>query len=106
MGLSTDVEKLFMDYRWPGNVRELIHTLEHAFVVSRKPAIEMDDLPPEMRETPVQDAPVKMDKETEADEIMVALARAGWNKAKAARLLGISRQTIYRKIKDYNIRNL
>ncbi len=106
MGLSTEVEKLFMDYHWPGNVRELIHTLEHAFVVSRKPAIEIEDLPPEMREIKVRPALEKTDEGAEAEEIRVALTKTGGNKAKAARLLGISRQTIYRKIRDYKIGNL
>lgn len=106
MGLSTEVEKLFMDYHWPGNVRELIHTLEHAFVVSRKPAIEIEDLPPEMREIKVRPALEKTDEGAEAEEIKVALTKTGGNKAKAARLLGISRQTIYRKIRDYKIGNL
>ncbi len=105
MGVSTDVEKLFMEYAWPGNVRELVHVLEHAFVVSRKPAIEIKDLPPEIREVPLPGTAPARTAHSEKDEIIDALDQTGWNKAKAARLLGFSRQTIYRKVHEYHIRN-
>jgi two-component system response regulator HydG len=100
-GISPEVEKLFMEYRWPGNIRELIHTLEHAFVVCKKPLIGLADLPPELREhaAPANDA--EGDAARDRDRIMETLRQAGGNKAKAARILGISRQTIYRKLQDY-----
>ncbi len=100
-GVSPEVEKLFMEYRWPGNIRELIHTLEHAFVVCKRPVIELADLPPEIREhVPPLKGPGR-DAAREKGRIMGALRQAGGNKAKAARILGVSRQTIYRKIRDY-----
>jgi PAS domain S-box-containing protein len=105
MGISTAVEKLFMEYGWPGNVRELIHTLEHAFVVCRKPTIDVSDLPPEFRERHAPHEPLARSAGSEKDLIVEALAKTGGNKARAARLLGISRQTIYRKCEDYDIRN-
>ncbi len=105
MGVSASVEKIFMEYGWPGNVRELIHTLEHAFVVCRRPTIEEDDLPPEFRShgnhQQGRPSPVKKEKM----DIIDALEKTYWNKKKAADLLNISRQTLYRKIKEYDIRN-
>ncbi len=104
--LSPEVERLFMEYPWPGNVRELIHTLEHAFVVCRGDTIGRQDLPPEIRgfDTP-GDATGKtasLDRET----ILQALKRCGGNKVKAAAALGVSRQTVYRKIREYGIESM
>ncbi|HON39382.1 MAG TPA: sigma 54-interacting transcriptional regulator [Deltaproteobacteria bacterium] len=100
-GISPEVEKLFMEYRWPGNIRELIHTLEHAFVVCKRPLIELADLPPEIREHAMPADDHGKDAVLEKGRVMDALRQAGGNKAKAARILGISRQTIYRKLRDY-----
>jgi two-component system, NtrC family, response regulator HydG len=98
--LSAEVEKIFMEYAWPGNVRELIHTLEHAFVVCRTQTITLDDLPPEIREHLAHDKGREEALPTQREEFIEALKKSGWNKAKAAKTLGISRQTIYRKMKD------
>jgi two-component system, NtrC family, response regulator HydG len=106
MGISTAAEKLFMEHGWPGNVRELIHTLEHAFVVCKKPTIDIPDLPPEFRDRQAAQASPLKSASAEKDLIVDALEKTGWNKAKAARLLGVSRQTIYRKVEEYDIRNL
>ena len=100
-GISPEVEKFFMEYRWPGNIRELIHTLEHAFVVCKRPLIELADLPPEIREHAMPADDHGKDAVLEKGRVMDALRQAGGNKAKAARILGISRQTIYRKLRDY-----
>jgi transcriptional regulator of acetoin/glycerol metabolism len=93
-----------MRYPWPGNVRELEHALEHAFALCHDRTIMVDHLPNEIKssfelkahapETKVIDEPRK---------ILKALKKADWNKAKAARMLGISRQTIYRKIDEYKL---
>lgn len=101
--ISPSVEKVLMDYPWPGNVRELFHTLEHAFVVCHKNTIDVEDLPPEVRLEAAQDQQTPRMGFTEKEEIMDALKRSGGNKVKAARILGISRQTIYRKMKEFNI---
>jgi len=100
LGISSDVEKIFMKHPWPGNVRELIHTIEHAFVVCRKPTIDIEDLPPEMN----QDQQVKRKPlPYERQDLITMLDKTAWSKAKAARMLGISRQTLYRKLQEYSI---
>ena len=98
-GVSANVQKMFMDYPWPGNVRELEHTLEHAFVLCSQPIITFDCLPSDFKEG----AGSFEERVDSAEEIIQALEKTLWNKAKAARVLGVSRRTLYRKIKDYNI---
>jgi len=104
VAVSADVMKLFMDYPWPGNVRELEHSLEHAFVLCRQSIIGVNDLPPEFKEIAETKASLSEDeKEDDTQTLLQALEKTDWNKAKAARLLGISRQTLYRKIEMYNL---
>ncbi len=103
-GVSQDVLKIFMDYQWPGNVRELEHTLEHASILCRQDTISYHDLPADFKEYIEAKAPLLREKKgDEREAILQALEKTDWNKAKGARLLGISRRTIYRKIKEYNI---
>ncbi|MBI3813246.1 MAG: sigma 54-interacting transcriptional regulator, partial [Nitrospinae bacterium] len=102
-GISADVEKLFMKYPWHGNIRELEHTIEHAFILCRQSAITVDHLPQELKEfTPHINSYVR-DEGDEYQTILQALEKTGWNKAKTARLLGMNRRTIYRKIEKYKI---
>ena len=89
-----------MEYEWPGNIRELEHTLEHAFILCRHNIITPEHLPPEVKKTIPKS---ETSEEDEVKEIIAALEKTGWNKAKAARLLGIDRKTIYRKIEKYKI---
>jgi PAS domain S-box-containing protein len=103
-GISDEVLKIFMAYPWPGNVRELEHAIEHAFVLCHGKTIIVDHLPSEIKEYGKTQSPTP--KKMSADEqqdIFQALNKTGWNKVKAARLLGISRQTIYRKIDKYKL---
>ena len=102
--VSADVQKIFMDYKWPGNIRELQHTLEYAFVLCNNPIVTIENLSPDFRissKTSIMSLENKKDDEKQA--IIQALEKTGWNKAKAARLLGIGRRTIYLKIEKYNI---
>ncbi len=97
-------DEAFMHYPWPGNVRELEHAIEHAFVICHGQAITVDHLPSEIKEYCDPKRPVHEKMSIDGPkEILQALEKTDWNKAKAARLLGISRQTIYRKIDDYKL---
>ncbi len=103
-GISGEVLTAFMGYSWPGNVRELEHAIEHAFVLCRDRTITVDHLPSEVREYSKIQRPVsKKNTANEPQEILRALNKTDWNKAKAARLLGISRRTIYRKIAEHKL---
>ncbi len=104
--VSDEVMNAFMTYHWPGNVRELEHCVERAVILSRGATIETRHIPseiaackkPGLRPSPVQE-------ENESSRILKVLSETDWNKAKAARLLGVSRKTLYQKLKKYNIRN-
>ncbi|MCE5243585.1 MAG: sigma 54-interacting transcriptional regulator [Syntrophobacteraceae bacterium] len=102
--ISSDVLKAFLKYHWPGNVRELEHTMEHAFVVCSQNIITFDHLPPDFMCAPGFERRSPEEKQAvDAQAIRKALNKTAWNKAKTARLLGIDRVTLYRKIKKYGI---
>ncbi len=101
-GLSDEVLNRFMNYHWPGNVRELEHCLEHAFVICRDPIISLNHIPAEIREYSASNDSIHVKRTVEEPQILTALDKTDWNKAKAARLLGIDRSTLYRKIYKYD----
>ena len=104
IAVSSDVEKFFQNYDWPGNVRELENCMEYACIMCNQSAITVAHLPVALRQ--LIEAPqlfVTGDSDQEVKSIKKALARTDGNKAKAARLLSMSRRTIYRKVQKYNI---
>lgn len=103
-GLSNEIINAFMSYPWPGNIRELEHAIEHGFVLCRGKTMLLDHLPVEIKEYIGTGASVRVTKfSLEKEELVHALTKSGWNKSKAARMLGIGRRTIYRKIAEYKI---
>jgi transcriptional regulator with GAF, ATPase, and Fis domain len=102
--ISMDVQRIFMSYKWPGNVRELQHTMEHAFVLCNEAVITKDCLQIDFQDSNAADTQsIKNKRRYDKQAIVQALKETGWNKAKAARLLGIARRTIYLKIYEYDI---
>ncbi len=104
-GVSEEVRQIFMKHDWPGNVRELEHALEHAFVLCAGSAILKKHLPEELAGKPGLYAEEHTDTPLtgEARELLDALRRTGWNKARSASFLGIDRKTLYRRMKRYHI---
>ncbi len=100
-GISKDTHKLFLQYTWPGNIRELEHVIEHAFILSNNPIITLENLPKDLKNFSLSSRNNK--KELNETVIRDALKKSNWKKATAAEILGLSRNTIYRKIKEYNI---
>ncbi len=87
-------------YDWPGNVRELQNVIEQALILSREKVIG----PEELRIRPaVQEKPSLSIAEVEREHIIRALGEYGGHRERAARALGMSVRTLYRKIKAYNI---
>jgi len=94
-------------YAWPGNIRELQNAIERAFALSPQPEITLQDLPPAVAPRPSAssaqaDDPLTLE-EVERRSIVAALRRAGGNKKEAARILGIDRQRLYRKLAKYGL---
>lgn len=89
-------------HRWPGNVRELRRVLATALVNSMNFDVGVHHLPDGYREPPAGQRLALLES-TERDTIVAALTKSGWNKERAAADLGISRATIYRKIRRFAI---
>lgn len=107
-GLSAAAMKRFMDYQWPGNVRELKGVLEYAFVVAEKGLIEPDHLPRQLLEnqwatTPLPAVKPAAQSDDEKIQLVLALRQAGGNQSQAARLLGVSRVTVWHRMKKHGI---
>ncbi|MEZ6183874.1 MAG: sigma 54-interacting transcriptional regulator [Planctomycetota bacterium] len=90
-------------YPWPGNVRELRTALEHAFVTVRGETLELENLPVEVRGTSREGEAPAEPTHGERERILAALQQAQGKKALAASLLGISRVTLWKKIKRLGI---
>ncbi len=105
--MSTNVMDIFESYPWPGNVRELEHAIEHSFVLCRDEMIDLQHIPAEIKEHHskhhIGSGDQYVNEADEKQELITALERTDWNKAKAARLLGISRPTLYRKLEKFNM---
>lgn len=97
--VSDDVMNLFYAYSWPGNVRELEHAIEHVCVLCKNSIITVSDLPQDLLENmPISVLSMKTVARAVKLSLGEALAESGGNKARAAKLLGISRMTLYRQL--------
>ncbi len=127
-GISENVIKIFINYNWPGNVRELENAIARGVIITSAPLIMKEHLPPELikrleginqnikapeqkRKTNLTKNEDKMDmmrlpeaiKELEKEMILQALKKSNGNKTKASKMLGISRKSLFNKIRDYKI---
>lgn len=109
--LSSEVMTALTSYNWPGNFPELKNVMEHIIIVSLNRPVSSSDLPSALRLTTLtnlteQSVPLHLHaEEVERTHIIEALERTGGNKARAARLLCISRGALYYKIKQYGLDN-
>jgi PAS domain S-box-containing protein len=99
-GFSKEALNLMAEYSWPGNVRELQSSIRFAFVKSRGQIIRPNHLPLELREWEVKKPPRGPARKLDRESVRKALTQSGGNKAKAARLLGVGRATLYRFLAD------
>jgi DNA-binding NtrC family response regulator len=101
-----EAQALWDRYPWPGNVRELRNAVERLLVLHDGGVVELDDLPPEMRAMQGRPAPGTLADaiaQLERERIAATLAANGGNKSATARALGISRPTLDKKLRDYEI---
>ena len=108
--LSREAEQCLQSYTWPGNIRELENFCQRLTLLNAGQLIQLEQLPPEMRgelATPAQQfklPPSGIDlAQVELDLIEQALEMAAGNRSKAARLLGISRDTLLYRMQKYNL---
>ncbi|OXA87360.1 sigma-54-dependent transcriptional regulator [Flavobacterium hercynium] len=104
IGFSPEVVTIFQNYNWPGNLRELQNCVKRATLLSRGNFIESDVLPAEFFQIQKQNTRGDFSlSENEKEAIIHALSKAQNNKSEAAKLLKITRKTLYNKLKQYNI---
>ncbi|MDY0988955.1 sigma-54 dependent transcriptional regulator [Flavobacterium sp. CFBP9031] len=106
IGFSPEVVSIFQNYSWPGNLRELQNCVKRATLLTRGDFIESDVLPAEffqIQNQPAATAEVFSLSENEKETIISALSKTQNNKSEAAKLLKITRKTLYNKLKQYNI---
>ncbi len=98
---SPDVIESLLAYDWPGNIRELENSIERAIILSRDSSITTADLPQENVSLVSSASIGKNLKEVEKTHILNVLRETGENYSEAARILGVSRMTLYNKAKEY-----
>ena len=103
IGFSPEVVTIFENYRWPGNLRELQNIIKRATLLSQGDFIEKNTLPLEVFQTENRTTGDFSLFENEKDAILNALEQAKNNKSEAAKLLKITRKTLYNKLKLHNI---
>jgi two-component system response regulator HydG len=110
-GISENAAERLLNYSWPGNVRELRNVVERAVALTRYDKIAVEDLPPKIRDYRSSQVFVGGDDPTELMSledlerryIRHVLQTVGDNKSVAARILGLDRKTLYRKLKHYGL---
>lgn len=100
--ISSAAIRMLASYDWPGNVRELASTIEFAVVRAAGSVILPADLPPEISEVTLTKIPAAVVGDTR-EQILAALAAAGGNRKEAAKVLGVSRATFYRRLDELGI---
>jgi transcriptional regulator with PAS, ATPase and Fis domain len=109
VNISPEAETLLVTYDWPGNVRELSNVLERSVHYAERGRVELSDLPRYLfqkgvtKHTPMTEPLRNIQQMAEKEALRQALEAAGFNKARAARMLGIHRSLLYKKVKKYGI---
>ena len=122
--ISDQAMECMLRYSWPGNVRELSHVIERACVLCHDAVLQLKHLPEELQRPSIKEAlststlppPIPQSTLTETflttpqyqsedEKIINSLRQANGNKAKAAKLLGVARSTLYRQMHRYNIKD-
>ncbi len=104
-GFTPEAERLLVAYSWPGNVRELQNAVKHGAALAFGAAIGAEDLPDAVRQNKAPDmqpgrADLRSLAEMEQEHILRVLAACGGSQSEAAKVLGVARNTLWRKLKE------
>jgi len=110
-GISDEALSILMDYNWPGNIRELENVIERAIILCKGTKITSEDFPEflsnlKKEEVSFENNNLKLKealKYPEKDLILKALNSVNWNRNEAARILGINRTTLYKKMRRFRL---
>ncbi len=106
-GLTAEALRALKNYHWPGNVRELQNVIERGAILCHGESIDLDALPLCFAEPDSDPAAALPDsfslRDAERAQTIRALRRTGWNKSRAASLLGVTRKTLDKKIRDFEL---
>ena len=108
---SSEAMRVLLNYDWPGNVRELENSIEHATVIAKGQYVEVSELPTGIQQSKpgkpripkLPNGSSRSITENEKNLLWEVLDECNWNKKETAAKLGISRSTLYEKLKKYNI---
>lgn len=103
LGFTSEVLNVFRNYSWSGNLRELSNVIKRAALLTKGDVIEKDVLPDAIVNENVKSTRTFSTKENEKELIIQALKEAEQNKTNAAKLLNVTRKTLYNKMKEYNL---
>lgn len=102
-GFSPGTLELMSSYHWPGNVRELQNAIERAVNVASGELISEEDLPAVLTLSATSSAAVAAISDDERARLVAALERCRWNQGRTAASLGISRTTLWRKLREHRV---
>jgi len=106
--VSQETLDLLMKYDWPGNIRELENVIERSVILCKDKIIRPEYLPQNIHKGPKGELsifiPNRQLEDVEKQYIYEVLKENNWNKSKSAKILGIERMTLYKKIKKYNLK--
>jgi DNA-binding NtrC family response regulator len=100
---APEVIRLFLTYPWPGNVQELETAIEYAVAVTKGPVIQPEDLPVELTGQAVVPPAAEATVMSESQRLRIALETHRWRREETARALGISRATLWRRMREYGL---
>ncbi|MFP4104612.1 MAG: sigma-54-dependent transcriptional regulator [Phycisphaerae bacterium] len=111
-GMTTEARRVLMAYPWPGNVRQLKNAVENMVVLAGGDRLTVDDIPPEIQIRPTGPGDQGLQQltgisieEAEKELIRNTLKMVDGNRERAANILGIGERTLYRKIKEYDLKD-
>jgi two-component system nitrogen regulation response regulator NtrX len=105
--ISRDVIAILEDYRWPGNARELRNVVERMAILTAGEALEPDSVPIEIRIADDARVPSSLREARDAaerEEVLKALEETGWNVSQAARMLGLERTNLHKRIRALGLK--